>query len=61
MERILGMAVYTLGLIMMVTMVLNAMGILNQAGPLPTVGFIIFGYILCVTGYFFTRKSPPLS
>ncbi|MBA3532596.1 MAG: hypothetical protein H0T73_11785 [Ardenticatenales bacterium] len=59
MERMFGVATYMLGLIMMITMVLDAMEFINQADPIPTVLFIIFGYVLCVMGYMFTRKTPP--
>lgn len=58
MERIFGVAVYLLGLVMMTTMVFDALGIIDRTGPLLTVVFIIFGYLLCITGYMFTRNSP---
>lgn len=60
MERIFGAIVYVVGLIMMVTMILELMGIINQAGSITTIIFLIFGYILCVTGYLFSRRSPTL-
>lgn len=60
MERLFGVAVYLLGLIMMVTMTLDALGIFDRTGPIFTVVFLIFGYALCVTGYMFSRSSPAL-
>lgn len=60
MERIFGVIIYVLGYGMMVTMLLDIMGIIDRAGPIATVAFLVFGYILCVTGYLFTRRSPPL-
>lgn len=57
MERIFGLIVYFVGLIMMTTMILNALEIINQAAPIATIAFLIFGYLLCVTGYLFARKS----
>lgn len=60
MERIFGAVVYVVGLIIMVTMLLELMGIIDQAGPITTLLFLIFGYILCVTGYLFSRRSPTL-
>lgn len=58
MGRLFGVAVYLLGLIMMVTMVLDAMGIIDRTGPLLTVVFLVFGYLLCITGYLFARSTP---
>lgn len=60
MERLFGVAVYLLGLIMMVTMTLDALGLFDRTGPILTVVFLIFGYALCVTGYMFSRSSPAL-
>lgn len=57
MERIFGLVVYMVGLVIMTTMILNALEIINQTGPIGTVAFLFFGYLLCVTGYFFARKS----
>ncbi len=58
MERMFGVLVYVVGLLMMITMVLNAIGVINRTGPIPTLAFLVFGYLLCVTGYLFTRRSP---
>jgi dipeptide/tripeptide permease len=59
MERMFGVATYLLGLIMMITMVLDAMGVIDQTRPIVTLAWIIFGYVLCILGYMFTRKTPP--
>ena len=57
MERFFGVAVYVLGLIMMVTMILESLQVFDRTGPILTLAFLIFGYLLCVTGYMFARSS----
>ena len=59
MERFFGIAVYALGLIMVVTMIMNAMGVIERPGPIAALAFTLFGYLLCVTGYLFSRRSEP--
>lgn len=62
MERIFGITLYGIGYIMMVTMVLNALGVIERTGPLGTAAFLVFGYLLCLTGFMFARRaSSPFS
>jgi uncharacterized membrane protein len=57
MAKLFGIVIYTLGLVMMITMILEAMDIIDRASEIATVAFLIFGYLLCVTGYLFARRS----
>lgn len=59
MERFFGLVIYLIGYIMMVTMVLNAVGVINRVGPIGTVTFLVFGYLLCLTGFVFVRRASP--
>ncbi len=59
MIQLFGVATYLIGLIMMVTMVLESVGMIDRTNPIATVLFLVFGYILCVTGYLFVRRASP--
>lgn len=59
MERAFGVAVYLLGLLMVVTMIMRALNFIDRPGSVATIAFLFFGYVLCVTGFLFVRRSPP--
>ncbi len=59
MERVFGIVIFLIGYIMMATMILDSLGVIDRAGPVAAVTFLVFGYLLCITGFLFVRRASP--